>query len=297
MPSQSPPSFGVQQYWNDRYAKSPKAYDWLNRADVLDNSLDKALKSSPSTSPRILHIGCGNSELSFNLRLKVRDPIQVHNVDYSSVVIDWGRQREKEMFDSRWDDGVGTSSTSAASEPVMPMMKWDEVDLLSLQSLVASCALGGYAIILDKSTCDSLACTSTTELPMPYFLYTGEGKDNAFLDITKSYTGTANAVQVLAVHLALLAAPKARWVAYSYSSSRFWFLDPYFEHQNDAHSPLDLHPGLPHPKDLWNLVERKEIIRPYGVSGETTATDAGDTHYLYVMERTDTPLNVRTMDQ
>ena len=175
------------------------------------------------------------------------------------------------------------------------MMRWDEVDLLSLQSVIASCSLGDYAIILDKSTSDSLACTSTTELSMPYFLYTGEGESNAFLDITKSYTGTANAVQVLAVHLALLAAPKARWIAYSYSSTRFWFLDASEGDRDSTHSPLGLHPGLPHPRELWTMIKREEVVRPYGTAGETTAKNAGDTHYLYVMERTDVPLKVRTM--
>src|SRR4051812_32005085 len=96
-----PPSFGLREYWEDRYAQKPAPYDWLNYADILDAYLEKALKSWPFPSPQILHIGCGNSELSFNLRLRVRDPGQIHNVDYSSVVIDWGRKHEKQMFDSR----------------------------------------------------------------------------------------------------------------------------------------------------------------------------------------------------
>ena len=303
----TPLSFGQRQYWNDRYTKTPKAYDWLNYADVLDLHLDQALdkrsKFSPKTAPQILHIGCGNSELSFNLRLKVRDPGQIHNVDYSSVVIEWGRKTEKSMFgvedDNESPSSIAKPNSLAISTEMdfkMPMMRWDEVDLLSLQSVIANCTLGEYSIILDKSTCDSLACTSTTELPMPYFLYT-EGKDTtSFLDITESYTGTANAVQVLAVHLALLSAPHANWIAYSYSSTRFWFLDPEFKYEDQPHSPVALHPGLPDPKDLWTLSSCQKVIRPYGASGETSATDAGDTHFLYVMERSNVPLRVRTMD-
>jgi hypothetical protein len=185
----NPPSFGLQQYWNDRYTKTPKAYDWLNHADVLDGDLERALKSWQLPFPRILHIGCGNSELSFDLRSKVRDPAQIHNIDYSAVVIEWGREREKNMFDSRWDDKMDASEESSASQASMPMMKWDDVDLLSLQSIITSCPLGSYAVIIDKSTCDSLACTLTTKLSMPYFLYTAQAEDNSFLDIQSHTLG------------------------------------------------------------------------------------------------------------
>jgi hypothetical protein len=177
----------------------------------------------------------------------------------------------------------------------MPMMKWDEVDLLSLQSVISKCPLGGYAIIVDKSTCDSLACTSTTEISIPYFLYTDGNDSNSFLDIATSYIGTANAVQLLAIHLALVSAQQARWIAYSYSSTRFWFLDPDFQEESEEHSPMPLHPDLPHPKDLWTLVKRQSIGKPYATQGEATTTDASDTHFLYVMERTATALKVRSM--
>jgi hypothetical protein len=291
-----PPSFGQRQYWNDRYTQAHKAYDWLNYADVLDAHLDQVLKTCSTPSPHILHIGCGNSELSFNLRLKVRDPQQIHNIDYSPAVIDWGRKTEMSMF------GVDHQDTGLAVESVdphllMPMMKWDEVDLLTLQSVIANCALGEYSIVVDKSTCDSLACTSTAELPMPYFLYTEGGETSSFLDITESYTGTANAVQVLAVHLALLSAPKAKWIAYSYSNTRFWFLDPDYKYEDEPHSPVALHPGLPDPKALWILVSREVVERPYGGSSEKADTGAENTHFLYVLERTTVPVKVRTMSR
>jgi hypothetical protein len=291
------PSFGQRQYWEDRYTTNSKPYDWLNESNVLDEQLDTALKICQAPSPRILHIGCGNSDLSFELRFKVRDPGQIHNVDFSQVVIDWGREKERGMFDSRWDDDVGESSKNNA--PSMPMMKWDEVDLLSIQSVISSCSLACYSIVLDKSTCDSLACTSTTEISIPYFLYTdndGNGDAGSFLDIDVSYTGTANAVQLLAVHLALVTAPQAQWIAYSYSSTRFWFLDAESSQTVEGNQGLvPLHPGLPHPKDLWTLVRRQSVNKQYGNRGETTATDAGDTHFLYVMKRTATPLKIRSM--
>ncbi|KIV99381.1 uncharacterized protein PV09_08926 [Verruconis gallopava] len=285
------PGFGQRQYWEDRYTKNPKAYDWLNGPGILDKALDSALASAQGSAPRILHIGCGNSELSFNLRFKVRDPNQVHNVDFSSVVIDWGREREKSMFDSRWEDeSGGSSSAAAASEPKMPMMKWDEVDLLSLQSVISNCMLGGYSVIIDKSTCDAIACAATAEISIPYFLYTDRDGAETRIDIADSYTGTVNAVQLLAVHLALVAAPKARWIAYSYSSTRFWFLDPDFEQTaEDEESLFPLHPGLPKPKDLWVIIERQEIAKPYGTSS------ADDAHYLYVLERTSVALKARSL--
>jgi hypothetical protein len=291
------PSFGQRQYWDDRYASNPKSYDWLNEAGILDKHLDTALAKYEKASPRVLHIGCGNSELSFSLRFKVRDPGQIHNIDYSTVVIDWGRDQEKALFDSRWEADTEISTLPAPPQPSMPMMQWDTVDLLSLQSVISKCSLGSYSIVLDKSTCDSLACTSTTKVPIPYFLYTDKRGSDSFLDIAASYTGTANAVQLLAVHLALVAKPSAMWIAYSYSSTRFWFLDADSQPESEEQSPVPLHPGLPHPKDLWTLVKRQNVMRPYGNHGETTATEAGDTHFVYVLERSATALNVRSMTQ
>lgn len=292
------PSFGERQYWNDRYSENSKEYDWLNAADILDQQFNDALAKYQTSCPNVLHIGCGNSSLSFSLRLKVHDPDQIHNVDYSPVVIEWGRQRERDMFDSRWeDDAKDDCAESTQSNPGMPMMRWDEVDLLSLQSVISKCPLAGYSVVLDKSTCDSLACTSTTTVSIPYFIYADKDDSDSFLDIAASYTGTVNAVQLLAIHLALLCAEKAQWIAYSYSSTRFWFLDPDYQSDQESHDPVPLHPGLPHPRDLWTLTSKKSVVRPYGNSGETTADRAGDTHFLYVMERTAIALKVRSMDR
>jgi hypothetical protein len=273
-----------------------KPYDWLNTHDILNEQIDAALALANIASPHILHIGCGNSELSFDLRFKVRDPEQIQNIDYSSVAISWGRQREMTMFDSRWKED-NEDAKSIAPDYRMPMMRWTEVDLLSIQSVISTCALEAYSIIVDKSTSDSLACTSTTEVFLPYFLYTDKDEGDASLNLLTSISTTASTLQILAVHLALLARPGARWVVYSYSSTRFDFLKNNHHINEDVPTVLKMNARMPHPGHLWDLIESKTVAKPYldaDAPEETTATQAGRNHFIYVLERTDEPLRVRT---
>ncbi|THW46922.1 hypothetical protein D6D21_03653 [Aureobasidium pullulans] len=112
-----PPSFGDLTYWNTRFS-SEENFDWLV-ADftILEPVLRELInggkrfitarvdedgkdggKDGKGKTPQILHIGCGNSLLSFQLRELVETAIQIHNCDYSSVVIKRQRQREKELL-------------------------------------------------------------------------------------------------------------------------------------------------------------------------------------------------------
>ncbi|THX99028.1 hypothetical protein D6D02_09254 [Aureobasidium pullulans] len=110
-----PPSFGDLTYWNTRFS-SEENFDWLV-ADftILEPVLREIIdgekrfvtarvekedggKDGKGKTPQILHIGCGNSSLSLKLRELVETATQIHNCDYSSVVIKRQRQREKELL-------------------------------------------------------------------------------------------------------------------------------------------------------------------------------------------------------
>ena len=94
-------SFGDVEYWNNRFSQEEQ-FDWLADFAVLKPWLIKSIaeRSGHDQKPQILHIGCGSSALSIQLRELVRSPKQIHNVDYSSVVIERNCQREIELLDS-----------------------------------------------------------------------------------------------------------------------------------------------------------------------------------------------------
>jgi hypothetical protein len=82
MPPKVPvPSFGSQDYWNTRFMANSNPFEWLEAPTVLDPFLVDALNTTADPDPRLLHIGCGTSLLSYHLRAHVKNPAQIHNVD------------------------------------------------------------------------------------------------------------------------------------------------------------------------------------------------------------------------
>ncbi|KAL1622818.1 hypothetical protein SLS54_004838 [Diplodia seriata] len=101
--AKDPPPFAQPEYWDQRFAKNPSAFDWLLPANCLDGAIVEALEhaSSPSNPrPRLLHIGCGTSVLSLHLRSHVEDPRQVHNTDFSRVAVELGARWERDVFEA-----------------------------------------------------------------------------------------------------------------------------------------------------------------------------------------------------
>ncbi|KAF3910573.1 hypothetical protein ABW21_db0202543 [Orbilia brochopaga] len=149
-----PPSFGDKEYWDARFASDPSQFDWLLPADALDSAVTKALDSARSCDePRILHIGCGTSSLSFHLRDLVKSPSQIHNVDFSAAAIDVGKAQE-------------------AAESPLERMQWSVADLLSFDDILTLRAAGeaarAYHVVVDKSTADAISCAEDVSIPRHY---------------------------------------------------------------------------------------------------------------------------------
>jgi hypothetical protein len=266
-----PPSYGSQEYWNTRFATETEPFEWLEAPHVLDPFLLAELRASAEPQPKLLHIGCGTSTLSYHLRSLVQTPEQIHNVDYSEVAIDLGRQREKEEFKGEVD------------------MRWDAVNLLDSKSFLGVCKPNTYALIVDKSTSDSIACSDDISVPLPYPITT-HTDDPIDLSL-RAAPEPIYPLHVMAVHLALATKPGGRWVALSYSDDRFPFVDGLFSSRPHV-------PGFPDTGALWKLVEKREVD-----SGEweERSVSAGGTvtyrpkivHWVYIMRRTEVPLGVR----
>jgi hypothetical protein len=300
-----PPAFASQEYWENRFQRTTSSFDWLLPATALDEHIIEGLSISGSPSPEILHIGCGTSLLSFHLRNHVQSPAQVHNVDFSAHAVDWGRMNEEKIFASVKKEvpyPAAEHSTSVGSkegskgEAEDQSMKWSQVSLLSLNSVLSACPTLDYSLVIDKSTCDAIACGEDVEVPFPFplrkvqngasDLATSESKRG-----TPPKTHLVHPINILALNLALVTRPKARWIALSYSADRFSFItSPHFSEDS---LPIELWTnGFPLPSDYWTVLRKDAIEAPLpsdkssGVVHRPTIS-----HWLYVLERTDLELN------
>lgn len=205
MAPHSPPHFASSRYWDTRFQTNPTAFDWLQPASILDHHLTNALLDCPDQKPYILHIGCGTSLLSYHLRAHVKEPSQIHNVDFSKEAIDLGVRREREIFGGEEGEGETSSvpvaeksntdehcskshgesknivvsspssfrslpqETSEASQTERELyMRWSTADLLSIPSLLAVCEPASYDLIVEKSCSDAIACADDILISLPY---------------------------------------------------------------------------------------------------------------------------------
>lgn len=275
-----PPSYGSQEYWDQRFTSEPNPFEWLEAPHALDTFLLDALNMSEETYPKILHVGCGTSMLSHHLRTIVQEPDQIHNLDYSQIAIDLGRKREKEIRNK----DKRTSKDSSDK-----YMSWDVADLLDYKSLTSVCKPNSYSVIIDKSTSDSIACCDDVDVSLPYLVDVHlDGPVDLNLPEPYEYL---HPLYVMAVHLALVTKPRSRWITLSYSNERYPFLD-------EAHSSHQHIPGFPDPGKLWKLIEKREVETLH--QNPTSETKDGKvTHrpkvfnWVYILERTEVPLFVR----
>lgn len=254
----STPSFGDLEYWNTRFTKEDN-FEWLADFAVLEPWLKQAI--AERFQPQILHIGCGSSALSLQLRQLVDSPQQIHNVDYSDVVIEKNRQREYELL----------CSTGAGSE----LCRWSTLDLLSVSQISE---FGGpeYDMIIDKSTSDAISCAADVSVRLPYCFNTSSPDSHS-----RSTEATIYPLDALAIHLAYLARSGCSWVVLSYSASRF-------SHMRDE----DGTKGLPRPSELWTLEKHEKIEQPPDPNDAVHRPPV--MHHLYVLRRTDVRLDRHT---
>jgi hypothetical protein len=323
-----PPSFGSQDYWEDRFTANPNPFEWLEPANILDAQLVDALKSCQEEKPKVLHIGCGTSLLSFHLRAHVEEPEQIHNLDYSSVAIGIGKRREIEIFgeddakvqmgsddkektdieapqDTRveiGDNSVMNNTPGTTPSPTpsrdphksKSWMRWYAADLLDASSLLSVCKPSTYSILVDKSTVDSISCGEDIPISFPYPLYTtatGSLPEPPLQDAEPIHP-----LHVLAIHLALIIKPGGRWISLSYSEDRF----PFFRSRDrlqdcddvEALPQEHLDHGFPDPGELWRLESKTDIqMAPMEKDGSTYRPSIR--HWVYVLVRTDVEVRAR----
>ncbi|KAG8743215.1 hypothetical protein FRC12_015096 [Ceratobasidium sp. 428] len=186
--------YSSKDYWTARFERE-QTFEWLTPSSSFLPHITRALDDFSSKPVRIIHIGCGNSEFSLDLRqlveqLHVASNIETINVDYSAPVLE--RMQDAEI--ARFGDSI---------------MEWRALDLLDWTSMGQHFPSPGNSIVVDKSCADAIACGPDVRTPL-------------FAGGTKSVHPT----EVLALHLAALTTPGSIWVAISYSTGRFDFLAP-----------------------------------------------------------------------
>ncbi|KAH7095823.1 hypothetical protein FB567DRAFT_513497 [Paraphoma chrysanthemicola] len=276
-----PPSYGSQEYWNQRFKTESEPFEWLEAPETLDPFLVEALDKFGENRPKLLHIGCGTSMLSYHLRTTVPDPGQIHNLDYSEVAIDLGRAREKRVCNIQDQEEDGSTAVK--------YMRWDAVDLLDHTSLLRACKPGEYSVVVDKSTSDCIACIDDVKISLPYPI--DVPSDNPIDFDLKQTPDPIYTLHILAVHLALITKSGARWISLSYSEDRFPFVDGLYSSRPHI-------PGFPDTGTLWKLLDKRAVESknekvPKRTDGMTITHIPKIFHWVYVLERTNVPLVVR----
>jgi EEF1A lysine methyltransferase 4 len=292
------PSFESREYWDSRFTKSPESFDWLVSPSILIPPLLMTLSHdtlSSSSSPSILHIGCGTSSLSSLLRRHAKSST-ILNVDFSRRAIELGIQREREEFAD-----VGTGD-------VKESMLWATADLLNWQSIQSmfeghhgenkpsasdyrelhgdsmpstfSACNARFSIVIEKSCADAIACGGDIAIPIPYYLH--QTVNHAKITHEVMYI---HPVCLLAIHLAALTKPGGTWIVYSYSETRFDCLG------NDEGGDENFYESkklgaVPDPALLWVMTMKQEIISQ-AESMEGNVYRPKIAHWQYILRRTD----------
>lgn len=184
--------YSSQTYWSSRF-ENEQSFEWLTPSFALIPHITRALDDLGANSLKIIHIGCGNSELSLDLRHLVEGRLgapnaKVINIDYAAPALD--RMRAAEL--ARFGD---------------THMRWEVLDLLDWTTTSQLLSEPERAVIVDKSCADAIACGPDVRAPL-----------------LAGGTRAVHPMEVLALHLAALVAPGSIWLAVSYSSTRFEFL-------------------------------------------------------------------------
>lgn len=305
MPNPAP--FSSPDYWESRFTLDPSNFEWLQPASALDPCLREALDTvrlSAMKAHKILHIGCGTSFLSFHLRVHVDDPAQIHNVDFSAQAIELGKVKEVEIFES--DEHASSDESVTPSQGVIEQaqpvpvhlqkneaqekrgeegnrMRWSTVDLLSYLSLKSACGSEKYAIVVEKSTTDAIACGEDVEISLPFRLTPSpagsksDAKEHAFI----------HPVDVLALHLASITQPDGRWIALSYSAARF----PFFpEGEGKGKAEKSYPDGFPDPATFWRLERKEPMVEAKSDKADEFVHRPTVAHWLYFLVRTEQDL-------
>ena len=117
--------FGSHEYWDKSYAESKKPFEWFFHWSHIEPKLSQFVKNKDLA----LNIGCGNSDMSYELQQK--DVKMVVSIDFSKNVINQMKEKYKNNENLLW-------------------YEMDCTDLSFKDDL--------FDVVLDKGTFDAIFC-------------------------------------------------------------------------------------------------------------------------------------------
>uniref|UniRef100_A0A0N5BX12 Methyltransf_11 domain-containing protein n=1 Tax=Strongyloides papillosus TaxID=174720 RepID=A0A0N5BX12_STREA len=139
--------YSTESYWNERF-KDEESYEWIADFETFSDVLLKYL----DPNDKILHIGCGNSQLS--QRLYDKGFKNITNLDFSSVVVERGILHE-------------------------PHFSWKCDDMKTLSTIESD----SFDIVLEKAAIESL--TTREKSPWNYSEETLSDIDKIFRSVQR----------------------------------------------------------------------------------------------------------------
>lgn len=138
-------------------------------------------------------------------------------------------------------------------------MPWLHADLRSWADLSTLAPFGPVDVIMDKSTCDAVATSEHKTFSPPFASNDHDTCPTVLESIDQGQATTLHPVELLGLHLVPLTRKGSKWIALSYSSSRF---------------------DLPLLQGHWDVVERTAIQAPSELGNAPKIF-----HFLYVLKR------------
>lgn len=132
-----PPEYDSKEYWHARFGKET-AFEWLVPSAEFVKVLEPLLPDPQTAAPpKILHVGCGTSDLHTLLRQRgYRD---ITNMDYEPLAIQRSREIEERIFG---DVEMNYVVADATDFDLGDDVKFD--------------------LVIDKSTTDAIACNGSS---------------------------------------------------------------------------------------------------------------------------------------
>ncbi|KAJ1657511.1 hypothetical protein IWQ61_003103 [Dispira simplex] len=142
-----PVDYHKQDYWEERFAHEDQ-FEWLGDFNRFAPFIERHVNKSD----RILHLGCGNSDLA--LDMVNCGYLDITNVDYSATVVNRMRRRSQKFL----QNCMGTFSGKVC-------LQWLTADCLTMTSHPE---LGQveYDVVLDKTLADAVCCGDSEEHPL-----------------------------------------------------------------------------------------------------------------------------------
>ncbi|KAH9835916.1 uncharacterized protein C8Q71DRAFT_763951 [Rhodofomes roseus] len=287
-----PSEYHLQSFWEQRFTTEPH-FEWLGdgqetllprlRTFLCAEAASRAHRTA-NTPPRLLHIGAGSSTLSQRILEAYEesygqaswDESTIVNLDFSEVAVQNGQQAEI----ARTQEGAGRSMRWVQAD----VLQWgDLAPLVDWRHGLGDVNGGPFALVVDKSTSDAIACGEDIVLTAsPSRCHPAIQRHIPTSDIPG---GRVDPVALLALNLAPLVRPGGLWIILSFSSSRVSFLGR--RDTKNTRSSMTLDPAL-----YWSLEEHDTVDAPTGLSKEGVHAPPVQ-HHVYILRRSSKLLDIR----